>query len=84
MSLKVTSWMTYDFPKSLIDYTLILQKLIHAYLVKPLPAGCRLTAIFDVSYTVQIYDHSLTDMGLISLATLALLWVSFFNCAPLK
>ena len=52
-------------------------KLMHEIMVKPLPAGCRLTAIFDVSLQKRlticdVYTHILQN----SLVTPALHWVS--------
>jgi hypothetical protein len=34
---------------------------MHDILVKPLPRGCRLTAMFDVSYINNIMQHEYTD-----------------------
>ena len=45
---------------------------MHAIMVRPLPPGCRMTAIFDVGHSVCMYD----EVGLISGAVL-----SFWNCS---
>jgi hypothetical protein len=46
---------------------------MHAIMVAPLPAGCRLTAIFDVSLPRVQKDRVL--IAICSPATLDLLWV---------
>lgn len=50
---------------------------MHDIMVKPLPAGCRLTAIFDVSsHLTPVVCLGLMTPFLHSLAILVPLWVS--------
>ena len=54
---------------------------MHDILVKPLPRGCRLTAMFDVSYVNNIMQYEYTDdvsLDVSSLAILGPLWVRHY------
>lgn len=49
---------------------------MHDIMVKPLPAGCRLTAIFDASSTLTYHLNLTTELFLTSAVILDPHWVS--------